>query len=470
MSRTKKEEIPQWAKSGHKKPVTRREFLAHGLIPFAASAFMPNWMRLLSPEAAMAADACPAGGSNLIPFMQLNLEGGYGSSANYVAMDAGRQLLPSYDILGLGTQPVVTRVFNNAPFAGNGVSKVLQGITTTVQPSVMTNTAFLGIPSQARDDSRENYFAINGLTYKAGLIGTKLPSMGNRDTNSGINQMPALFSPPAPLIVKSYNDVANSLSYTAGLAALNQAQKEKLTKLIGDLNNSQAKKLAAINQGSTFQELLNCVGIKNNELIQQGAAAVDPRSNAAVAAVWGLAANTNVGSENFVLGTMAYNTILGQAGSASYSKGGYDYHGNARATTDTADLNAGILIGKILETARVLNKPICLMVTSDGAVSFDRSTTATSNANSDRGSGCVAFMFMYMPSGMPVTTDFQIGQMTAGQSADAGFITGGSPEMATQAVFLNWLKLNKRMDLYSQVVPTGRGMDAATIDKVVKVG
>ena len=168
---------------------------------------------------------------------------------------------------------------------------------------------------------------------------------------------------------------------------------------------------------------------------------------------------------------MNQNTITGQAGSSSFSKGGYDYHGNDRATvTDVKDRDAGVLIGKILETARVLNKPVCLMVTSDGAVSFDRSTTATSNANSDRGSGCIVFMFMYNPAGQPVTTDFQVGNMTAGQSADSGVVTGGSPEAATQAVFLNWLKLNKRMDIYGQVVPTGRGFDAATIAQVVKVG
>lgn len=471
MSRSKKE-IPAWAKAGHAKPVTRREFLAHGMIPFAAAAFMPNWMKLLAPENAMAQTNCPAGGSNLIPFIQLNLEGGAGLAANYVPMDEGRQLLPSYDIIGLGNNQVpIVRVFGNAPFAGNGISNVLTGIQSAAQQATQDSTAFIGFCVQSRDDSRENYFAANGLVQKAGLVGSKLPALGNKDTRSGINQMPAVYSPPSPLIVKSYNDIANSLGYTAGLATLSQAQKEKLTKLIGDLNTSQARKVASINSAATLQPLIDCVGIKNSQLIQEGTAAVDPRTNAAVAGVWGLNANTGVNTESFVLGAMAYNTILGQAGSASFSKGGYDYHGNSRANlTNVRDRDAGVLIGRILETARVLNKPVFLMVTTDGAVSATKSDTATSDFNSDRGSAGMIYTFLYNPAGRPGVSDFQVGHYTAGQSADSKFVIGGSPELATQAVFLNWLKMNNRMDLYTQVVPTGRGMDAATIAKVVKVG
>ncbi len=472
MSRSKQVK-PVWASSGHSKPVSRRDFLAHGMIPFAAAAFMPNWMKLLSPESAMAQVKCPEDVSSMIPFIQLNLGGGAGLAANYVPMDEGRQLLDSYDIIGLGNNQVpVTRVFGNAPFAGNGISNVLTGIQSAAQTATQNNTAFIGFCVQSRDDSSENYFAANGLVHKAGLVGSKLPALGSRDSNSGIGQLSALYSPPSPLIVKSYNDIANSLAYTAGLAALNQTQKEKLTKLIGDLNSAQARKLAATSSGAKFQELLTCVGIKNSELVQQGTAAVDPRSNAAVAGIWGLAANTNANSESFVLGSMAYNTILGQAGSSSFDKGGYDYHGNSRANvTNVRDREAGVLIGRILETARVLNKPVFLMVTTDGAVSAEKSASPTTDFNSDRGSAGMVYTFLYHPDGRPATTDFQVGHYTkTGQSADTDFIIGGSPELATQAVFLNWLKMNNRMDLYSQVVPNGRGMDASAIAQVVKVG
>jgi hypothetical protein len=478
MSRNQKQ-IPNWAKAGHQKPVTRREFLAHGLIPFAAATFMPNWLKLLSPEAALAQTACPTGGSGMVPFIQLNLEGGAGLAANYVPMSQDRQLLPSYDIIGLGSPQNlnVVRVFNNAPFAGNGVSNVLTGLQSAANQATQNNTAFLGLCVQSRDDSSENYFACNGLVHRAGLVGTRLPSMGNRDSASGINQMPALFSPPSPLVVRSFNDLSNSLGYTASLAALSQTQREKLTKLVSDLNTSQARKLATVNNGQQMQDLLKCAGIKNTELVRDGAAAVDPRTNAGVANVWGLNAQSQLNSESFVLGSMVYNTILGNAGSASFSKGGYDYHGNDRQTvTNVRDREAGVLIGRILETARVLNQPVFLMVTSDGAVSSDASATpGGSNFNSDRGSAGMVYCFLYDPNGRPATTDFQIGhygttQNPNSQSADTSFIIGGNPELATQAVFLNWLKMNNKLDLYNVVVPRGRGFDTAQIAQVVKVG
>ena len=47
MKRNKKQEIPSWAKTGHQKPVTRRELLAHGIIPFAGTLFAPQMMQLL---------------------------------------------------------------------------------------------------------------------------------------------------------------------------------------------------------------------------------------------------------------------------------------------------------------------------------------------------------------------------------------------------------------------------------------
>lgn len=472
MSKSKKE-IPSWAKAGHGKPVTRREFLAHGLIPFAAATFMPNWMKFLSPEYSSAQANCPAGGSNMIPFIQLNLEGGAGLAANFVPMNAQRQVLNSYNIIGLGSNQIaIERAFNNAPFAGNGVSNVLTGLRSAIAAQTEANTAFLGLCVQSRDDSSENYFAVNGLVHRAGLVGSRLPHLGDKDSRSGINQLPAVFSPPSPLVVRNFASVANSMAYTASLAGLTQPQKERLSRLVADLNGSQARKLAAVNNGAQMQDLLNCAGVKNQQLIREGAAAVDPRTNAQVSQIWGgINANTGQGDQNLVFGTMVFNTILGNAGSASLSIGGYDYHNNDRATvTNVRDRNAGVVMGRILETARVLNRPVVLMVTTDGAVSATQSETPNSDFNSDRGSAGMVYMFMYNPAGRPVTTDFQVGHYTNGQSADTAFVIGGNPELAAQAVFLNWLRLNNRMDLYNTVVPQGRSMDAAQVAQVVKVG
>lgn len=466
--------IPNWALTGHKKPVTRREFLNYGMIPFAASAFMPNWLQLFSPERsnAQVGTNCPVAAAGMIPFIQFNLSGGAGLMANYVPMDEARNPLPSYSIMGMGdgNLPIV-REFGNVPFAGNGNSNILTGIRERASALAINRTAFVGMCVRSRDDSSENPFSMNGMAHRAGLVGSKLPHLGTEDTATGIGQMPVLYAPPSPLIVNGFRDVANSLGYTAALATgLNQAQRERLTRLVSDLNGEQSRKLAAINTGAGVKTLIDCAGIKNNELIREGAGAVDPRSNAAVAALWGnLTAATANNNENLVFATMVYNTLNGTAGSASLNKGGYDYHGNARTVTNTRDLDAGRIIGNILQTAEILQRPLFLMVTSDGSVSSENSADRQSQFNSDRGSAGMAYLIMYQPTGRIVTTDFQIGHYTAAQSADDKTVVGNSPELATQAAFANYLKMNNRMDLYSQIVTRGL-TETARINEVVKVG
>src|SRR5262245_28468294 len=101
MGKVTKKEMPVWAKLGHKKPVTRREFLGYGLIPFAASAFVPGALSLLvSPEAEAA--LCASSGGGLVPFITLNLSGGASISSNFLPFDAGGSPLASYTKLGMG--------------------------------------------------------------------------------------------------------------------------------------------------------------------------------------------------------------------------------------------------------------------------------------------------------------------------------------------------------------------------------
>jgi len=477
MSNNRKEQIPEWARKGHAKPTTRREFLAQGMIPFAAATFLPNWMQLLAPSEVYGVNLCPAPTvSGLVPVVQFNLSGGAGLMANQVPMDAGGNPLPSYSKMGLGDGQVpLEREFGNVPFAGplNGVliSNILAGIRSVATPQTLANCAFISECVQSRDDSRENVYAINGLVNRAGLMGTRLPHLGTQDTSSGIGQVPAVVAPPSPLIVKSFNDVANSLSYTGALAQLNQAQRERLTKLISDLNASQSRKLASITSGADIQKLIECAGVRNVDLVREGAAAVDPRTNPAVAAVWGLAANTAANNQSLVFGTMVYNTLNNQAGSCAINVGGYDYHGNPRATTNQRDRDAGVIIGRILQTAAVMQRPVFLYVTSDGSVSsVESNTDRQAQFNSDRGSAGMAWIFIYHPNGRPVTSGFQIGHYTPGQSAETRTVVGNSPEIATQAAFANWLKLNNRMELFTQVVSRGAlAENVANLNSVVKV-
>lgn len=474
MSKNKKD-IPMWAKTGHAKPVSRRDFLAAGIIPFAASIVVPSWTTLLLGNTAEAAEG--AGGCispvSLIPVVSVNLSGGAALASNYVPMNAAGTPISSYNKMGLGNNQVpIEREFGNVPFAGmnNGVliSKFLQGIRARATAQTLANAAFVAIPNESQNDTGANKLDISGMVTKAGLMGSSLPNLGRAGTPTGLNQMAAVTPPPAPLIVNSFTSLTSSIGYSAAIGrSMNEKQRGLLSRLMRDLNQSQTRKLASIQSGAEVKKLLDCAGIKNVDVISNGSGIVDPRTNANFSAVWNINMNTAANNADLISAAMVYNTLLGQAGSSNLNIGGYDYHDNTRTSGDNKDLEAGTMVGRILQSAAVLQKPVFIYVTSDGSVSSRESEDRNSPWAGDRGSNGIAFFLYYDPKGRPETSGFQIGAFNDNQAADTSFITGSNPEACAVAVFMNWCQANKRMDLYDKVV--GRFFDPATIAKVMKV-
>ena len=453
----KKNEVPMWVKTGHGKPVSRRDFLAAGIIPFAATMVAPRWLQLLLPEnqaSAATSVNCASGSSGMIPFVTLNLSGGAALQANFLPMDKNGSMLPSYNVMGLGKAPAMQTEFGNVPFAG--VSQFLVGLRAAA-PNAIAKTAFVAMPVQSRDDSSANKFGATGMVAKMGLVGSLLPNLGARPNSiTGISQDYAVVAPPAPLTVSSFNNLTGSLGYAAALgSSMNQNQKIALAKMIANLSNSQSVKLAAVQTESQIQNVVECAGIKNQDLLAQGTGAVDPRQDAAVGGqlntIWGTTANTSASSQSLIFNAMTYNALKGTCGSASLELGGYDYHDNTRTTGDAADLKAGTAVGQILESANAMGKPVFIYVCSDGSVSSAQSDNPGAPWASDRGTAGMAYMLYFNPAGRPATTGYQVGQFTAGQVADDTFVTGASPEAAAAAVFANYLQVNKRPDLFAGV-------------------
>lgn len=479
MGKVTRKEMPLWARTGHGKPVSRRDFLAHGIIPFAASALVPGALGLLTgiPEAMADALSCPSNGGTMASFITLNLSGGAALMANFIPRDKGGQLLPSYSKMGNGTAPPIETEFGVPAFAGRTnaadpntvISKMLLGIRSTATAATLNNTAFLGACVQSRDDSGANTFDASGMVFKAGVTGSRLPNLGTSSTITGLNQMAATVSPPPPLVVKSFTDLANSIGYTSAIKnSLSADQRVSLTKLTQNLSASQTRKLASINTLAQVKTLVDCAGIKNADLVQQGSAAVDPFVNApTLAAVWGINAGTAANSQGRVFGSMVYNALAGNAGTVNLEMGGYDYHDNSRTTGDKKDQQAGAVIGQILESARVMGKPAFVYVTSDGAVVSSESATGGTPWVSDRGTAGAALIFMYSPNGRPATRAQQIGNYVAGQVADDTHPIGANPEAAAQAVFANYLQFNRAMSLFAAIAP--RGLSGAALTEVIKI-
>lgn len=448
-----KAEIPLWAKTGHGRPVSRREFFASGIIPFAAGLILPQWLPLLlSP--AEAADGsslvCNEGEAGLPAVMVLNLSGGAALGGNYIPLKADGSLLSSYSKLGMGLSPKITREFNNVAFHES--STLVAGLRAKAAASTRDKTAFVGMCAKTRDDSKENTFAMEGLIYKAGRVGRVLPYM----TRGGYYHQFAVIGAPAALAVNQVGDITGSLGYAAALKTqLKASQKEKLAKLIQGLSSTQARRLAAASGGDQIHDLIECAGIKNSNLNSGTPSGVSLNEESAltqsIRAAWEIAVNQN--NESSILANVTYNVLAGNAGAGTITLGGYDYHDQTRTTGDGKDQQAGELIGRILQTAALMNKPVMIFVTTDGSVVSAESTEAGSPWTSDRGDASCSYLLAYSPEGRPALGGSQINGFTDGQAADATHIVGNNPSKAAVAAFANYLGFAGKKNLLETVAP-----------------
>lgn len=457
---------------GHKFPTTRREFLAYGIMKFSAMIALPSIANVLAQthlaQAATCIDAPNGGG--LPPFITINLSGGATLGANFVPMNEGGELLSSYSKMGLGKTPNLEMAFGKVPFAGpvNGqvVSHILKGIREIAPASTLDRTAFVGVNVQSRDDFAENKLDASGMVIAAGRVGAKLPNLGRSGSSTGIRQLEANVKPPVPLVVTDYNDILGAAGgFSNTLARLSRDQQISLFKTIDRLSNSQSRKLASMSGGKNIQDLIECAGIRNNEIVSSTVDTLDPRKdNRGLSELWSLAGKTDKSIE-MICSSMVFNVLNGNAPTASLELGGYDYHTGNRTTGNTKDLEAGRLIGRVLHSAALMNSKLFLYVTTDGANGSEDSNSSGSAWRSDRGTAGVNYMLAYDPAVRPETTHFQLGHFEEGQVASTQFPTGSLPERAAAGVFANYLKFSGQVNLIDKVIP--RLFSRADLDKII---
>jgi hypothetical protein len=286
-----------------------------------------------------------------------------------------------------------------------------------------------------------------------------MPHTGTQSSATVGRHQAALISIDGPLTANNFNALTSSMGFSRNLASLSNVQKEKLTRLMETLNESQARKLSQESNIDSLLKFVGCASKQNTEVINAGSDLVDPRQNSNFSAVWNIGSNTpnNAGSNfdssndlksgqgNLLFASLVYNTLKKNSGSTTIVLGGYDYHGQARSQTDEADRVAGRLIGRVLSSASVLNTPVFIIVTADGSVSSVQSDSAGSQFNGDRGLAGVVYSFIYHPNRDIQLKKNQLGHFEAGQLASENSIVGSSTERAMAAILVNYLALHNRV-------------------------
>lgn len=453
------------------KPVTRRDLLATGLLGFSSSMVLPSFLTMLARSGSAEAQEslCKVVSANdMCTFISVKCSGGMAVSANALPLDSGGQLLSSYSKMGGGTGgaiPVAYEFANRAVFqAGSGI---LAGIRAQASVLTLANSNFVPNWYRAQDDSSQNKLDVTGLVIGSGVSGNILPNLGRANTDTGVNNVFAYRQPPAPLVVSRYEDLPSSLGVSGSLAALSTAQKSSLFKTVQNLTSSQASAIQNMTGGTLLSRLLGCANSDNYNLIGNSSSLnIDPLTNAAFSAVWGINGNTNKASQDFVFASMVYNAINKNASTVNLEIGGGDYHNNTRNSGDTKDLEIGNVLGRILQSLAVMGKKGFVVFTTDGSVTSMESDQIGSVWASDRGVASGGYMLSYDPVGPHVIKGASVGHYTSGQAADDQFLTGGNTEMAAGAFFANYLGFNGKIGLIETFLP--RVFTSTEVDMVTK--
>jgi hypothetical protein len=479
--------LQQYLNSGHRMPATRRDFLRSGVIAMASYMAAPTLIQLLS-QPALAADStvCPSTSvaSGMPAFIHIQLEGGGALFANAIPRGNGGNELPNYSLMGMGSAPPTQLLFSNqAPFwvssdASVPASELMRGVFKSVplNSDIFSKTAFVAMAAESLDDRADNPQDISGMLSAAGLTGTMLPYLMTGSNLS--NRFVGALLPSANLLnVASASSLEGSLGLKGSLGTTNLSiEKQKaLVKAIEDLNSRQLASLEnSTDTGKkTFRTLVNCGSQKNTNVVA-GNSVVDIYNAgfpiAGVAGIWAKnytadsVTNMTADSLNTVTsrtGQAVTTCLRGMSGATLLHYGGYDYHlGSSREFANHRDKFAGDMIGRILATAKLMNKAVFLYVSTDGSLSNADSSSATVNWSGDNPKRSMAYVFAYDPvNGAPPTEGVTVGSYSdapfqLNHFSNAHVVENVNPlasldaqTLAASAIFFNYLNFAGKQDL-----------------------
>jgi hypothetical protein len=486
--------------AAHKKPVTRRDFLAQGFLTGAATIVAPSFLAaLLKPRRANAAlsddiehIARSATGCNiqqgagLIPFICFDLAGGANiAGSNVLVGKQGGQLDPlstqGYSKLGLPGDMLPTSSTGNfinteLGLAFHSDSAFLRGILERTSPATRANVNGAVIPARSENDTGNNpHNPMYGIA-RIGARGELLTLIGSQNSDSGGNSMaPASLIDPAnrPTKIDRASDAAG-LSPSSGSSLLPQADTvaamESMARISamklghpingGSANNGPVN--TRLSNDLDVKKRMQCAYVKaaytTDEFSDPGR--LDPRLDPDIRGPGGIFSEAEFNNDREFEKTASVMKLVvsGLAGAGTITMGGYDYHTGDRATGELRDLRAGRCIGAVLEYAARIRKPVMIYVFSDGSVSSNGRIDDSVNGRGkgewtgDNQQTAASFFLVYSPNGrptlleennIPTTRRQQIGYFRDnGDVETASSPAANNVNLLVQTVLLNYMALH----------------------------
>jgi hypothetical protein len=382
--------------------VSRRDFMAHGLIAGTASILVPVAATSLSaPAWAQSASACAAVGDlSRIPALCFDCAGGTLSlGQDFVVTTADGSYLSgtAVNVMGLATEDASTAANTDSTFGipMHAKSGLLAGMLAGTSPEARANCDGLVMLCASADDSQNNRHSINYYIASSGTVGSVVPLSGNRSTTSGGNSAaidesirpsfrPVTVSTPSQAagltarghVYRLLNN--NNVSNIPNAATRDEVAKglaDQVAQAIVDFSHDKLGRYPATDLPSKVKELAACGYVNARGLSQTiDPARVDPNLDPIIGGVTGIFSATR-GANATVNGGLLNNTMTATklildkySGAATVTIDGRDYHTIAtRQGQYNAKFEEGLMIGLAIEAAHQKGQNLFIYLISDGA-------------------------------------------------------------------------------------------------------
>jgi hypothetical protein len=482
---------------GHKRPVTRREFLGAGLISGGAMVMGDALLMGLMSNPAFAATEASCGldvrGTGKIPFIAFDLGGGANMAGSSVLIGGpGGQMdflstagynkmgVPGDMVPGLAeATPTATSNGDHTDtsfgLAQHSDSAYLRGMLAVTSVTTRERTNGFVIPARSDNDTGNNpHNPMYGIN-KAGADGELLTLIGSRASVSGGRSMaPASMIDLSvqPTKIDRASDVTGLVDTGGLVGLLSDADATVVMETIERLSKAKLGidgGSGSINATNVVKELMHCGYLKTTANIRDfgDPASLDITLDTDVTGLFGptgsltvdgLTASLDDGYFEKVASVMKL-CIDGRAGAGTIEQGGYDYHNGTRATGEIRDLRAGIGIGMCLEYAALNNKPVMIYVFSDGSLASNGRIDDSADGRGkgewtgDNSSTAASWVFVYNPNGQPTllggtpeeqAVHQQLGFMRSSGSVETAGTTPGANNvnLLVEMIILNYIALH----------------------------
>lgn len=497
----------------HKRPVTRRDFLAQGFLTGSATVMAPAMLGALLKTRKAHAGLAPdtdflahtatqcniQQGAGKIPFICFDLAGGANiAGSNVLIGKEGGQLdflsTQGYSKLGLPGDMLpnnATTDFINEEFGlmFHSDSAFLRGMqsVTAATTRALTNGAIIAARSE-NDTGNNPHNPMYGIA-KAGSRGELLTLIGSQNSDSGGNSMaPAMLMDPAnrPTKVDRASD-ASGLVDTGALGTLfknpdNTPDTASTVAVMEQMSRISEQKLLkvdpAVADSAKLETQVKCGYVKTADTVDRFSdpGAIDPAQDPEINGAGGIF-GANFGNDREFEKTAAVMKLVveGYAGAGTISMGGFDYHTGDRSTGEGRDFRAGQCIGACLEFAARRGKPVMIYVFSDGSLA---SNGMVDSSTGGRGKGqwtgdnqqtAAAFFLVFNPTGRPALLTSggaarhqQIGYFSAGGDVvNSSSPAANNVNLLVQTVLLNYMALHGEAGNYNALFGNALGAGAA---------